>query len=128
MHSSADQGNVWKAPFGILRGDADYGNNFFFAQLVNFGGIRGAEVDEIVSASISGDTWSCQFWVNYNNNDFGEAQSFDPGYSCAPNASRFADLNNDGLDDFICVDGNGNLLASLNRGGNPPVFEPAGFV
>lgn len=33
-HSSQDQGVVWKAPFGVLKTDTNYGNNFFFAQLV----------------------------------------------------------------------------------------------
>lgn len=130
VHSSEDQGIVWTSPYDVEGGDDNYGNNFFFAQLVNAGGnpIRGGEVDEIIWAHSVGDKWSWEFWINNNNNDFGEDISFDPGYECAPNASRFADLNNNGLDDYLCIDPLGNLWASLNRGGNPPVFEPAGIV
>jgi hypothetical protein len=41
---------------------------------------------------------------------------------------RFAGINNDGLDDFICLSQNGNLYMSLNLGGNPPQFEYIGLV
>ncbi|KAH9211550.1 hypothetical protein DL95DRAFT_427087 [Leptodontidium sp. 2 PMI_412] len=80
--------------------------------------------DEIIMANFTGKTWTWQFWVNNNNNDFAAGQPFDPGYSCPPNATRFADLNNDGLDDFVCIDTQGNLRASINEGGNPPIFRP----
>ncbi|KAH6718401.1 hypothetical protein BKA61DRAFT_653772 [Leptodontidium sp. MPI-SDFR-AT-0119] len=94
-------------------------------KLVNFGG---TEVDEIIMANFTGKTWTWQFWVNNNNNDFAAGQPFDPGYSCPPNATRFADLNNDGLDDFVCIDTQGNLGASINEGGNPPIFRPYDII
>lgn len=131
VHSSVDQGVVWKAPFGVDRGKTDYGNNFFFAQIVNAGGnfARGGEVDEIVYANpTSSGGWEWTYWVNNNNNNFGTGVVFDPGYSCAPNASRFADMDNSGLDDYICIHANGDLYASINQGGNPPRFGPAGLV
>ncbi|KAH7311059.1 putative esterase [Rhexocercosporidium sp. MPI-PUGE-AT-0058] len=128
VHASEDQGVVWTAPTLTLKGDINYGDNFFFAQLVNFSGVRGAEVDDIIMANFTGKTWAWQFWVNNNNNAFAAGQSFDPGYSCPPNASRFADLNNDGLDDFVCIDTQGNLRASINEGGNPPFFRPYGII
>ena len=130
-HSSQDQGVVWKAPFGVLKTDTNYGNNFFFAQLVNFGSPRGQEVDEIIHASINTDgSYSWQFWLGNAAMNFGDTQSLNLGYGseCPPHASRFADLNNDGLDDYICILNTGAVLASLNRGGNPPVFEKMGVV
>lgn len=132
VHASADQGVVWISEFKIDTKDTNYGDNIFFAQLVNFGGIRGSEVDEIIIAQLKGGEWEWTFFVNKNiekyGQEFGNAVTFDPGYKCTPGASRFADLNNNGLDDYLCIDGKGNLLASLNRGGNPPVFAPIGIV
>lgn len=130
VHASTDQGIVWKSPFGVDSTDTAYGNDFFFAQLVNAGGNpnRGGEVDEIIWAHLKSNVWTWTFFINNNNNNFGAAATFDPGYQCIPEASRFADLNNNGLDDYLCIDVSGNLWASLNTGGNPPVFNPIGIV
>lgn len=130
VHASEDQGNVWSSPFGVSQAETDFGKSFFFAQLVNAGGNpnRGGEVDEIIWAHFTGGEWAWYFFINNNNNNFGDMAAFDPGYNCTPEASRFADLNSNGLDDYLCIDTSGNLLASLNTGGNPPVFKPIGIV
>jgi hypothetical protein len=39
---------------------------------------------------------------------------------------HWGDVNNDGLDDYICIGAEGNMYVSYNRGGNPPTFEHAG--
>ncbi|KAH8886549.1 hypothetical protein GQ53DRAFT_657685 [Thozetella sp. PMI_491] len=128
VHKSQDQGVVWRLPFLSPAVDSTL-DGFFFAQLVNAGGNpnRGGEVDEIIWAQASGSSWSWMFWTNNNNNNFGTQVNFDPGINCAPRSARFADLNNDGLDDFICID-HGALRASINRGGNPPRFENIGVI
>lgn len=41
---------------------------------------------------------------------------------------RWADFNNDGLDDFICIAHSGGMSVSINKGGNPPTFESIGHV
>ena len=41
---------------------------------------------------------------------------------------RWGDLNNDGLDDFICISREGAMYASINQGGNPPQFKYIGLV
>lgn len=130
IHRSADQGVIWESPFGVDSKNENYGNNVFFAQLINAGGntLRGGEVDEIIWARPSHSKWEWELWINNNNNNFGETIGFDTGYACSPEFSRFADMNNDGLDDYICIDVDGNLFASINRGGNPPKFEAVGQV
>lgn len=130
IHASVDQGVIWTSSFGVVKTETNFGKNFFFAQLVNAGGNpnRGGEVDEIIYAHLTNGVWTWSYYINNNNNNFGAETAFDPGYDCTPEASRFADLNNNGLDDYLCIDASGNLQASLNTGGNPPVFKPIGIV
>lgn len=69
--------------------------------------LRGGEVDEIIWARANGDGgWEWNFWINNNNNDFGQGATFDPGYNCAPNASRFADISKfESSLDLACMSG-----------------------
>lgn len=134
-HTSDAQGRVFTFPVTNLQDDEEAGGfdlyGVHFGQLVNAGGNpnRGGEVDEIVYIVDNGDgTYENSFWVNNNDNNFGEQQSFNPNQACPPSNVRFADLNNDGLDEFICLADNGDMSVSINRGGNPPNFEYHGKV
>ena len=53
----------------------------------------------------------------------------DVGMECRNRGVRWGDINNDGLDDFICLSyPDGTMSASINRGGNPPKFEHIGVI
>jgi lysophospholipase L1-like esterase len=52
----------------------------------------------------------------------------DVGQECASQGVRWADINGDGLDDFICLDEDGIPRVSLNRAGTPPTFEFIGAI
>jgi hypothetical protein len=52
----------------------------------------------------------------------------DVGQECASQGVRWADINGDGLDDFICLDEDGIPRVSLNRAGTPPKFEFIGAI
>jgi hypothetical protein len=41
---------------------------------------------------------------------------------------HWGDLNNDGLDDFICISREGAMYASINQGGSPPTFKSIGLL
>lgn len=97
----------------------------FFAQLVNVGGAeRGGEFDEFVWIEFP-ETSAPKYWFWTN---WADEKVFDPKQVCKASRIRFGDLNNDGLDDFLCLRDNGDMFASLNRGGNPPSFEYIGLV
>lgn len=134
VHNSVDQGRVFTFPFYSVGAGDDGGFNLsavHFAQLVNAGGNpeRGGEVDEIVLVVARGDgTYRYSYWTNNNNNNFGDRIDFEPHIVCAPENVRFADFNNNGLDDFICLAYNGDMWVSINRGGSPPTFELASSV
>ncbi|KAF5001515.1 hypothetical protein FGRMN_986 [Fusarium graminum] len=68
------------------------------------------------------------FRQNLGSGKFDKSVQFDVDMNCdlGPRYA-FADLNNDGLDDFFCIKENA-VWASLNRGGNPPKFESIGQI
>ncbi|EXK87540.1 hypothetical protein FOQG_08887 [Fusarium oxysporum f. sp. raphani 54005] len=68
------------------------------------------------------------FRQNLGGGKFDKSVQFDVDMNCdlGPRYA-FADLNNDGLDDFFCIKENA-VWASLNRGGNPPKFESIGQI
>lgn len=37
-------------------------------------------------------------------------------------------LDDDGLDDYICISTNGEISVSYNKGGNPPTFDSVGKI
>ncbi|XEU97574.1 hypothetical protein FSHL1_002860 [Fusarium sambucinum] len=68
------------------------------------------------------------FRQNLGGGKFDKSVQFDVDMNCdlGPRYA-FADLNNDGLDDFFCIKEN-SVWASLNRGGSPPKFESIGQI
>ncbi|KAH7399037.1 carbohydrate esterase family 3 protein [Phaeosphaeria sp. MPI-PUGE-AT-0046c] len=50
------------------------------------------------------------------------------GHECLSKDVRWGDVNGDGLDDFICLGGDGIPHVSLNRAGVPPKFDFIGAI
>lgn len=127
VHSSEDKGLVWSSSFATSTNGSSL-DHIFFANLVNEDGEdRYSAQDEIIYASYASGEWSWTFFLN-DNLDFSTSATLDLGLDCAPGSARFADINADGLDDFLCISSSGDLEASLNTGGSTPVFEYAGTI
>ncbi|KAF4944222.1 hypothetical protein FSARC_14725 [Fusarium sarcochroum] len=93
----------------------------YFAQLVNFGADRGGERDDIVW--IYGDSSKAWMYVNEGDGKFSDSVKLDIPDKCKTKGIHWGDVNNDGLDDMICIGPEGDMHVSLNKGGNPPTFE-----
>ncbi|EPE08332.1 carbohydrate esterase family 3 protein [Ophiostoma piceae UAMH 11346] len=116
-HSSVSRGN-------ITTGKLQKNQKVWWAQLVNAGGAnRKGAVDELVYSE------GGKFYMRVNGGgSFGPAVQLTTNVDCDADGTRFGDLNNDGLDDYLCLSPKGKLTAALNRGGNPPTFENVGVV
>lgn len=83
--------------------------NYHFAQLVNGGGDRGQETDELVrildSLQPVADSGLPLFSFKQNNggNFASSWTTFDPKMHCNNRGAHWGDVNNDGLDDLICI-------------------------
>ena len=66
--------------------------------------------------------------INRGDGNFDEFVEIDVKFDCHSRGIRWGDVNNDGLDDFICVTPNGDLLVSINRGSpnGMPTFQHIG--
>lgn len=64
-------------------------------------------------------------WVN-EELTFPEVVELDTGLDCRIRGTHFGDVNGDGLEDFICINAEGNMYVAITQGGNPPTFKPAG--
>ena len=122
-HESIPRGTMATVP-------GSQSNTYIIAQLVNAGGAgRGGEVDELVRIERQGDG---SHRYSYLLNTGGRFQTSWTGFSvpaCNGNVKHiFADLNNDGLDDFWCIGDRGQASVAINRGGQPPRFESIGEV
>lgn len=106
---------------------SDGGNfNYFFAQLFSNQANSASKLDEIVRMGDSSNT--AEMAVNRGNGAFDSFVKIDVGFDCETRGVRWGDVNNDGLEDFICITPDGELLVSLNRGhpGTTPTFEHIG--
>jgi lysophospholipase L1-like esterase len=106
------------------------GTKVSFAQLVNLGGADpGGEFDELIYCYDLGTDddptfGNCLMILNDGGDLSGKEIVIDVGLKCLTRGQRWGDVNGDGLDDFICIGPDGNMYVSINRGGNPPKFEP----
>ncbi|KAJ4351275.1 uncharacterized protein N0V89_006614 [Didymosphaeria variabile] len=98
-------------------GDDSILKQFHYAQLTNPGNAdRGAELDELIRV------------LDPDQRGDGLPYEIDVKSQCLNRGVRWGDINNDGLDDFICLNLEGNMYASINKGGNPPTFEYIGQI
>ncbi|GKU06546.1 carbohydrate esterase family 3 protein [Fusarium langsethiae] len=103
-------------------------SDIWFAQLVNLNGSpKGDERDEIILAPSDKSDRKFTMYLNNGNGEFKDGFSIDPKMSCSNAHIRWGDVNADGLDDFICVQANGELYVSINKGGSPPTFQNVGL-
>ncbi|SPO03558.1 uncharacterized protein DNG_06241 [Cephalotrichum gorgonifer] len=108
----------------ISNGDAvgSRQSKVYFAQLVNAGGAdRGGERDELIVVEVGGD--KIYMKENLGGGKFGSPVDINVHNGCLIRGIRWGDVNNDGLDDFICIGREGNMYVSINKGGNPPTFQ-----
>lgn len=79
----------------------------YFAQLVNFGADRGGERDELIWVEEdSSKTW---MYINNGDGNFGSAVKLDMPDKCKTKGIHWGDVNNDGLDDMICIGPEGDM-------------------
>ncbi|GAB1206268.1 hypothetical protein APSETT445_004953 [Aspergillus pseudonomiae] len=123
-HNAQSMGRIKQIGITGSKGDTHPGINY--AQLVNQGGAhREGALDELVWTRDGKGTW---MYPNNNNGKFGEPVKIDVKDNCLARGVRWGDLNNDGLDDFICISREGAMYASMNQGGSPPQFKYIGLV
>ncbi|KAK4200109.1 family 3 putative carbohydrate esterase [Triangularia verruculosa] len=110
-------------------------SSVFFANVVVLNKLfkRGEELDDRVAVYHDGE--GRNRYLLAQNSARGKFETdtmeFTVGIDCdVGNGARviFADFNNDGLDDFFCVNTRAGVSVSLNRGGRPPAFESIGQV
>ncbi|KAL4861182.1 SGNH hydrolase-type esterase domain-containing protein [Aspergillus spectabilis] len=119
-HSAKDMGRILNV--GVAAGDIH--DELHFAQLVNvWGAYREGSLDELAWTRESGETF---MFLNMNNGEFDAAVEIDVKIDCV----RWGDVNNDGLDDFICIGPDAAMYVAINRGAidNVPMFEDIGLV
>ncbi|KAK0625151.1 family 3 carbohydrate esterase, partial [Bombardia bombarda] len=66
-------------------------------------------------------------WKNLGNGKFEKIADLNPDLFCNPAGVNFIDMNADGYDDLVCIDGNGNAYLSINQKDGtdtkPPTFK-----
>ncbi|KAI0967672.1 carbohydrate esterase family 3 protein [Xylaria arbuscula] len=109
---SPSRGGIWSDNLYSGSPGVDGGIGVYAAQAVNVGGAdRGGED---VSA-----------YLNHGDGAFYHYTAKVDG-NCIIRGIRWGDVNNDGLDDFICIDPSGNMFVSINEGTNPPSWRDVG--
>lgn len=110
-------------------------SQIFFANVVVMNNLfkRGEELDDRIAVYRGGDGGN-RYVLSQNRaggNFETNTMEFSVGIDCDVSKGArviFADFNNDGLDDFFCVNAKAGVSVSLNRGGRPPRFESIGQV
>jgi hypothetical protein len=118
-HSSQAMGKIHG---GFYTGD----DTVWFAQLASNGAERGGERDDWVFSQGVGAIY---YRENLGSGTFGD-KTHVPSLSsmeCEQVGIRWGDVNNDGLDDFICIGPEGNIYVAINDGGKPPMFRDVGL-
>lgn len=129
---SQDQiGSIILGPQNFRIAADDDNMQVYFAQLVNLGGADpGGERDELVycnNVTPGPGPGQCIMYLN-DGGDFTKnyGVALDVGLECLVRGIRWGDVNGDGLDDFICINQEGNMYVAINQGENPPTFKPTG--
>lgn len=119
-HASRSRGAIHTDDHGA-------GRNYFFTQVLTHEAFSNNVLDEIIRMGNS--SASAEMAINNGNGAFGGFVKIDVGFDCKARGVRWGDVNGDGLDDFICVTTEGELLVSIDRGttGNVPSFEYLGI-
>ncbi|KAH8678326.1 hypothetical protein BX600DRAFT_545929 [Xylariales sp. PMI_506] len=118
VHTAEDMGVIHS---GFAAVDQDV----WYAQLVN---LYGADRTGIRDDWVYSTTDGLYMRVNLGDGTWGDSQAIDVKDPCKAKGIRWGDVNNDGLDDFICIGPEGNMYVSLNLGGNPPQFNYVGQI
>ncbi|KAF2115103.1 SGNH hydrolase-type esterase domain-containing protein [Lophiotrema nucula] len=116
-------------------GVAGIAAQYHFAQIVNGGGTssRIGAADDLVriidkKQDPSGSSYA-NVAVKVNGKWDEDWIALDTKLSCPSGGVHFGDMNNDGLDDFICLtEPHGDMYVSINRGGSIPTFDYIGLV
>ncbi|KAF1993338.1 carbohydrate esterase family 3 protein, partial [Amniculicola lignicola CBS 123094] len=108
---------------------------FMFAQLVSNVNIgRGGEADDMILAlDFEQQSYlrGLGFGIlNYKLNGHWDEDwiALTTNAYCNPIWLRWGDFNNDGLDDWICLEDNGDMTVQINLGGSPPKFSGPNVV
>ncbi|CAI6337080.1 unnamed protein product [Periconia digitata] len=104
--------------------------HFHYAQLTNIGGadlaadefIRVLDDDQMNDGGVLKPRFSYKRNLGDGRFDRLGWIEFNPNSECKNRGVRWGDFNGDGLDDFICINQEGNVYLSLNKGGDPPTF------
>ncbi|KAI1273788.1 hypothetical protein F5Y07DRAFT_402064 [Xylaria sp. FL0933] len=124
VHRSASRGMIWSASGYYPFPGSDQGLGVYAAQAVNLGGAdRGGELDDIIL--VKANNTDVVAYLNQGDGTFKDSNAKVDGH-CIVRGIRWGDVNNDGLDDFICIDPSGNMFVSINEGTNPPSWRDVG--
>ncbi|KAK4162929.1 hypothetical protein QBC43DRAFT_214155, partial [Cladorrhinum sp. PSN259] len=118
-HSSQAMGKIHS-------GSYSGSDTVWFAHLVGSNGTnRGTERDDWIYSQGANAIY---FRENLGSGTFG-SQTLIPTLAgkCNLGGIRWGDVNNDGLDDFICIGSEGNMNVHINDGGKPPTFRDVGL-
>lgn len=130
-HSSQDMGSLLSLITTEAEGDIYPQVSFAQLEATVDGEERSSALEEailVLEEAVGDIEAGYYYYPNNGNGSFGTITPFDTGDSCKARGLRWGDLNNDGLDDYLCIGAEGNLYASINRGGSPPEFEFIGEV
>ncbi|KAI8951129.1 hypothetical protein F4801DRAFT_546511 [Xylaria longipes] len=124
VHRSTPRGMIWNQPSFDFQ-DGLGAPAVYAAQAVNLGGAdRGGERDDIIL--VTGNSSYISFYLNQGDGTFKLTDYTGVIGHCIIRGIRWGDVNNDGLDDFICIDPSGNMFVSINMGTNPPTYRDVG--
>ncbi|KAE8155227.1 hypothetical protein BDV25DRAFT_146356 [Aspergillus avenaceus] len=126
VHSSTDEGRIFTPATTGNRTEFYAGINY--AQLLKKSEThREDALDELVWTKDGDGTY---MFIN-NDGKFGEPVKIDVKDGCLARGVRWGDVNNDGLDDFICISREGRMYVSINENkpdGDVPTFRSIGKV